>query len=66
MEPFYRLSPQARAKLKTIWHEETGENLPEQEVDEMGWRLLRFFDLIVRASARRRSAPSTGFEPPSG
>lgn len=43
-----QLSQPSIQELKEIWHRETGETLPDIEVERMGLRILRFFVLLER------------------
>ena len=45
-----QLSRQAIDEFKAIYQEEFGQTLSEDEVQEIAFRLLRFFGILVRPS----------------
>jgi len=50
MEKQYRLSAQALKELRAIAEEEYEEQMTDEEIEEMGLRLLRFFSIIYDES----------------
>jgi predicted HTH transcriptional regulator len=50
MNDGFRLSPKALADLKVIAHEEIEADLSDDELHEMGWRLLRLFSILATPS----------------
>jgi len=46
--PAFRLSTQAFAELEAITLEEFGDTLSDQEIEDMGVRLLRLFDIMTK------------------
>ena len=48
MKPPQQLSRQAIDEFKTIYQEEFGRELSDDEVQEIAFRLLRFFGILVR------------------
>ncbi|HZM02671.1 MAG TPA: hypothetical protein VFC44_06580 [Candidatus Saccharimonadales bacterium] len=48
-----QLSRQAIDEFKTIYQEEFGQELSDDEVQEIAMRLLRFFGILVKPSGTR-------------
>ena len=48
MKPPQQLSRQAIDEFKTIYQDEFGRELSDEEVQEIAFRLLRFFGILVR------------------
>lgn len=46
-------------ELQQIWRDETGEDLSREEAEAMGLRLLRFMQVVARASAERQRREET-------
>ena len=46
MKPPQQLSREATEEFKVIYHEEFGEVLSDDEVQEIAMRLLRFFGIL--------------------
>ena len=53
MEPPQQLSRQAIDEFKTIYQEEFGINLSDDEFQEIAMRLLRFFGILVKPDDTR-------------
>jgi hypothetical protein len=52
-----RLSREAIDEFRTIFTNEFGEELTDDEIGEMGWRLLRFFDILGREVPQKAEKP---------
>jgi len=50
MNDTHRLSREAINDLRAVYKEECNEMLSDDELEEMGWKLLRFFDILYTGS----------------
>lgn len=55
--PGFRLSPEAFAELKKITIAEYDDTMTDEEIHEMGVRLLRIFDLLSRNLPEKEDPP---------
>lgn len=52
-----KLSAEATNELRTIYQEEFSEVLTDDETEEMGWRLLRFFEILSKPDKSTEKDP---------
>jgi len=54
VETQQQISPDAIEEFKTIYQDEFGLRLSDEEAKEMALRLLRFFDILLRSGSAGR------------